>query len=143
MVISIGKKKFKLIEVKEEKSDKEKLDEIFAIPKVKKSTKMVGCHMPGLPCCVLSQAFHDKEKEIEDKKKEKRDAIEKQKAEQKADTEWKKEEKKKAVKARKAEKVKEAIEYADSSPEMSVDEDKDEALLNRCSEYGERLKKEE
>ena len=81
MVISIGKKKFKLIEVEEEKSDKEKLDEIFAIPKAKKSTKMVGCRMPGLPHCVSSQAFRDKVKEIKDKKKEKQDAIEKRKAE--------------------------------------------------------------
>ena len=169
VVISIGKKKFKLIKVEEEKSDKEKLDKIFAIPKAKKSMKMVGCCMPGLPHCVLSQAFCDKVKEIEDKKKEKQDAIEKRKAEQKAKAEWKKEEKKKAVKARKAEKAKkkgaptkrsqcktrqrkvssssseneEAIEYADSSSEMSVDEDKDEALLNRCSECGERFKKDE
>ena len=81
MVISIGKKKFKLIEVKEEKSDKENLDKIFAIPKAKKSKKMVGCHMPGLPRCVSSQAFCDKVNEIEDKKKEKRDTIEKHKAE--------------------------------------------------------------
>ena len=81
MVITIGKKKFKLIEVEEEKSDKEKLDEIFAIPKAKKSMKMVGCCMPGLPHCVLSQAFCDKVKEIEDKKKEMRDAIDKCKAE--------------------------------------------------------------
>ena len=163
MVISIGKKKFKLIKVEEEKSDKEKLDEIFAIPKAKKSMKMVGCRMPGLPRCVSSQAFRDKVKEIEDKKKEKRDAIEKRKAERKAEAEWKKEEEKKAVEAHKAEKAKkkgaptkwsqcktrqrkvssssseneEAIEYANSSSEMSVDEDEDEALLNRCSECGE------
>ena len=86
----------------------------------------------------------------------------------KAKAERKKEEKKKAVEAHKAEKVKkgaptkwsqrktrqrkvlsssseneEAIEYADSSSEMSVDEDEDEALLNRSSECGERFKKDE
>ena len=166
---SIRKKKFKLIEVEEEKSYKEKLDKIFAILKAKKSTKMVRCHMPGLPCCVSSQTFCDKVKEIKDKKKEKQDAIEKHKAEQKAKTEREKEEKKKAVEAQKAEKAKkkgaltkqsqcktcqrkvssssskneEAIEYAYSSSEMSVDQDKDEVLLNRCSECGEQFKKEE
>ena len=84
MVISIDKKKLQLIKVKEEKSNKEKMDEIFAIPKVKKSTKVVGCHMPGLPHCILSQAFCDKVKEIEDKKQENRDSIKKCKAEWKA-----------------------------------------------------------
>ena len=42
---------------------------------------MVVCRMPGLLRRVSSQAFRDKVKEIEDKKKEKQDTIEKRKAE--------------------------------------------------------------
>ena len=96
--------------------------------------------MPGFPCCVLSQAFRDKVEEIEDKKQEKRDAIKKHKAGQKAEAEQKKDEKKKAAEAQhktcqqkvstSSSENEDPIEYADSSSGMSVDEDKDETLLS-------------
>ena len=165
MVITTDKKTFKLVEGKEEKTDEEKMNEVFTLPKPKKMTKMAGCHIPGLLRCISSQAFQDKVHEIKDRKKAKRDEIEKRKAERKAVAEQKKEEKRKAAKARKAEKAAkrsevkkwpqhrkwqrqqveessssnddEDVEYNNSSSEMSInEEEEDTALMNHCSECG-------
>ena len=106
MTITVGKKRFKLIEVEEEteKTKETKINEVLSTPKPKVK-KQMGCRVPGLPRCVSSQEFRDRVKEIEDKKQVKRDEIEKRKAERKEKAEKKKEEKKKAAEERKAKKA--------------------------------------
>ena len=71
MVITIGKKKFKMVEVVDEGRDcscDEKIADVLKIPVVKPKTKM-GVRMPRLPCCVSDRKFQDILKEKEDKKK--------------------------------------------------------------------------
>ena len=164
MVITVGKMKFKLVEVEDivpEKTCQETIDEVLALPKLKTVQKKGGCHVPGLPCCVSSQEFRDQLKAIEDAKQAKRDDIEKHKAERKAEAECKREEKKKAAEVRKAQKKttkkggkkrkcrgqkqqesseseeEEEPEYVDDSSEM--DESEESALLYRCSECGDHF----
>ena len=159
MVITVGKKKFKLVEVEDiipEKTRQETIDEVLALPKPKTVQKKGGCRVPGFPRCVSSQEFQDQLKAIEDAKQVKQDDIEKHKAKCKAEAEHKWEEKKKAAEVCKAQKKttkkggkkrkrrgqkqqesseseeEEEPEYADDSSEM--DESEESALLYRCSE---------
>ena len=70
MVISVGKKRFRLIEVDDEKPKKtrdETIEEVLEVPKPK-NVKLGPCRVPGLPRCVSSQEFRDWVKEIEDRK---------------------------------------------------------------------------
>ena len=152
MVITVRKKCFRLIEVDDKKPKKmryEAIEEVLAVPKPK-NVKLGPCHVPGLPKCVSSQEFRDWVKEIEDRKKAKRDEIEKRKAERKAEAEWKREEKRKAAEAHKmkkttkksrvsnhrkknvqesskSEEVEDEPEYDDES--SGLDEDEENALL--------------
>ena len=71
MVITVGKKHFRLIEVDDEKPKKtrdEAIEEVLAVPKPK-NVKLGPCHVPSLLRCVSSQEFRDWVKEIEDRKK--------------------------------------------------------------------------
>ena len=162
IVITVRKKHFRLIEVDEEKPKKtrdETIEEVLEVPKPK-NVKLGPCRVPGLLRCVSSQEFRDQVKEIEDRKKAKRDEIEKQKAERKAEAEQKREEKRKAAEARQmkkttkksrvsnhrkknvqesseSEEVEDEPEYDDES--SGLDEDEENALLYRCAECGERF----
>ena len=74
MVITVGKKKFKLVKFNEavnEKTRDEKINDILSVPKPKIETRKGGCRVPGLPRCVSSQEFWDRLKAIEDAKKAK------------------------------------------------------------------------
>ena len=152
MVITVRKKRFRLIKVDDKKPKKmrdETIEEVLEVPKPK-NVKLGPCHVPGLLRCVSSQEFRDRVKEIEDRKKAKRDEIEKQKAERKAEAEQKREEKRKAAEARKmkkttkksqvsncrkknvqesseSEEVEDEPEYDDES--SGLDEDEENALL--------------
>ena len=148
MVITVGKKRFRLVEVEAEepKTRDEKINEVLEIPKAK-NVKLGPCQVPGLPRCVSSQEFRDRVKEIEDRKKKKRDEIEKRKAEWKAEAERKRVEKKSGKKIRSKRKERkeessesednEEIEYDDES--SGLDKDEENALQYRCAECGERL----
>ena len=73
MVITVGKKHFRLIEVNDEKPKKtrdEMIEEVLEVPKPK-NVKLEPCHVPGLPKCVSSQEFRDRVKGIEGRKKAK------------------------------------------------------------------------
>ena len=75
MVITVRKKRFRLIKVDDKKPKKmrdETIEEVLEVPKPK-NVKLGPCRVPGLPRCVLSQEFRDWVKEIEDRKKAKRD----------------------------------------------------------------------
>ena len=162
MVITVGKKCFRLIEVDDEEPKKtrdETIEEVLEVPKPK-NVKLGPCRVPGLLRCVSSQEFRDRVKEIKDRKKAKRDEIEKRKAERKAEAERKREEKRKAAEVRKmakttkknrvssrrkknveesseSEEVEDEPEYDDES--SGLDEDEENALLYCCSECGERF----
>ena len=90
MFINIGGKKFKLVEEIEEpvEGKEDKIARILDVLKVK--TKMGGAQVSGLPRCVSSQKFRDVINAAEAKKKEKREDIERCKAECKAKAEAKK-----------------------------------------------------
>ena len=71
MVITVGKKCFRLIEVDDEKPKKmrdEMIEEVLEVPKPR-NVKVGPCRVPGLPRCVSSQEFRDRVKEIKDRKK--------------------------------------------------------------------------
>ena len=73
MVITVGKKRFRLIEVDDEKPKKmrdEMIEEVLEVPKPK-NVKLGPCRVPGLLRCVSSQEFRDLVKEIKDRKKAK------------------------------------------------------------------------
>ena len=60
MVITIGKKKFKMVEVVDEGRDHscdQKIADVLKIPAVKPKTKMGGVRMPRLPHCVSDKKF--------------------------------------------------------------------------------------
>ena len=151
MVITVGKKRFRLIKVDEKpkKTRDEMIEEVLEVPKPK-NVKLGPCHVPGLPRCVSSQEFRDWVKEIKDRKKAKRDEIEKWKAERKAEAKWKREEKRKAAEAHKMKKTTKKIrvsncrkknvqqssepEEVEDEPEYDdessgLDEDEENALL--------------
>ena len=72
MVITIGKKKFKMVEVVHEGGDHshdEKIADVLKIPAVKSKMKMGGVRIPGLPH-VSDKKFQDILKEKDKKKKE-------------------------------------------------------------------------
>ena len=91
MFVKIGNKNFHLVEEKAKdmiESQTVKVNEILEVLKPKKW--MGGVRVSGLPRCVLSSQFRDAIKAVEDKKCEKREAIEKRKAEWKVKAEEKK-----------------------------------------------------
>ena len=60
MVITIGKKKFKMVEVVDEGGDcshDEKIADVLKIPAVKPKMKMGGVRIPRLPHCVSDKKF--------------------------------------------------------------------------------------
>ena len=56
MIITIGQKRFRLVEVDEQKTRDETIDKVLEIPKPK-NVKLGPCQVPGLPQCVSSQEF--------------------------------------------------------------------------------------
>ena len=78
MIITVGKRKFECMPIEgasdaAEKSKKEKLDEIFQIPRAEQKAKMGPARMQGLPklpCCISDERYIKMLKEKEDKKKE-------------------------------------------------------------------------
>ena len=91
MFVKIGNKKFWLIKEVDNprvESQTEKINKIFEIPKPKR--KMGGVRVSGLPRCVSTPQFHQVIQAAEDKKREKREEVEKRKAEWKEKAEQKK-----------------------------------------------------
>ena len=80
MIITVGKRKFECMPIEgasdaAEKSKKEKLDEIFQIPRAEQKAKMGPAHMQGLPklpCCISDERYIKMLKEKEDKKKKRK-----------------------------------------------------------------------
>ena len=77
MIITVGKRKFECVPIKDasdaaEKSKKEKLGEKFQIPRAEQKAKMGPACMQGLPklpCCISDECYMKMLKEKEDKKK--------------------------------------------------------------------------
>lgn len=75
MVVTIRKKKFKMVEVVNEAGDQSQeqtIDEVLKIPAAKPKVKMGGARVPGLPHCILDMKFPAvlKEKEEEGRRRE-------------------------------------------------------------------------
>ena len=161
MVITNGKKKFKMVEVVDEGGDHshdEKIANVLKIPAVKPKMEMGGVRIPGLPCCVCDKKFQDVLKEKEDKKK-KEEKKEKCKLEReaKAGAKWVEKAKKEAWRGLKCKRgqhkqVKQvetsssedsnAIEYNELSEYSSETEESNyfnEETSDRCAECGNRF----
>ena len=80
MIITVGKRKFECVPIEgasnaAEKSKKEKLDEIFQIPRAEQKAKTGPACMQGLPklpCCISDERYIKMLKDKEDKRKKKR-----------------------------------------------------------------------
>ena len=89
MIITVGKRKFECVPIEgasdaAEKSKKEKLDEIFQIPRAEQKAKTGPACMQGLPKlprCISDECYIKMLKDKEDKKKKEEEEKEKRKKE--------------------------------------------------------------
>ena len=77
MIITVGKRKFECVPIEgaSDAAEKEKLNEIFQIPRAEQKAKMGPAHMQGLPKlprCISDEHYIKMLKEKEDKRKKRR-----------------------------------------------------------------------